>query len=473
MPFRPDFEALKKSLSEGKRSARNPRHISGILEKALEAKALELSEAAALLHAPPSLDPQISSAAKKVKEKIYGRRIVLFAPLYISNSCINNCLYCGFRSGNPSLRRTLLTKGEVAKEAEAVLSEGHKRILMVASEDPRLNGKTLAEYMRAIYDAKNGSNIRRVNVNAAPMPTEDFKELKSAGIGTYQCFQETYDERIYAQAHPSGPKRDFHNRIDAMERAFSAGIDDLGFGALFGLADWRFDALALLSHGFYFDREYGVGPHTLSVPRIEPAENAPLALRPPHPLSDRGFKRLIAVLRLSMPYTGMILSTRESAELRNECFHLGISQISAHSKTNPGGYSKFPVSGSRFPANSKQQASSTSQFSVCDSRTTDEVVASLLKDGFLPSFCTSCYRSGRTGDAFMALAKKGLIQDFCQPNAVLTFQEYISDYASARVKKLWKERIRKELAQIKNTQRRAQVRKKLGETKDGKRDLFF
>jgi 2-iminoacetate synthase len=459
MPFRPDYEALTKHLDDGKKYARNPRHVSDILEKALTAEPLELPEAAALLHAPPSMDPQIFSAAKKVKEKIYGRRIVLFAPLYISNFCVNNCLYCGFRSGNPSLRRTLLTREEAAKEAEAILSEGHKRILMVASEDPRLDGKALADYMRAIYDAKNGSSIRRVNVNAAPMPTEDFKELKSAGIGTYQCFQETYDEKIYASAHPSGPKNDFHNRIDAMERAFSAGIDDLGFGALFGLADWRFDALALLSHGFYFDKEYGVGPHTLSVPRIEPAENAPLSLRPPHPLPDSDFRRLIAVLRLSMPYTGMILSTREPAELRNECFHLGISQISAHSKTNPGGYST--------------NDESTSQFSVCDSRTTDEVVASLLRDGFLPSFCTSCYRSGRTGDAFMALAKKGLIQDFCQPNAILTFQEYVSDYASARVKKLWEERIKKELAQINNTQRRAHARKNLEEMKDGKRDLFF
>ncbi|MEW5996710.1 MAG: [FeFe] hydrogenase H-cluster radical SAM maturase HydG [Candidatus Micrarchaeota archaeon] len=469
MPFRPDSGSLKKSLKEGKKSAKNPKSIEDILEKALEAKGLEPFESAALIHAPASLNLPIFSAAKRVKEKIYGRRIVLFAPLYISNSCINNCLYCGFRSGNPSLRRILLTKEEVAKEAEAILSEGHKRILLVASEDPRLNGKALAEYIRAAYEARSGkSNIRRINVNAAPMPTEDFKELKSAGIGTYQCFQETYDENIYASAHPSGPKRDFRNRIDAMERAFSAGIDDLGFGALFGLADWRFDALALLSHGFYFDKEYGVGPHTLSVPRIEPAENAPLSLRPPHSLPDQDFKRLIAVFRLSMPYTGMILSTRESAEMRNECFHLGISQISSHSRTNPGGYS-----GSQLPVSSSQHPAAGSQFEVSDSRTTDEVVASLLKDGFLPSFCTSCYRSGRTGDAFMALAKKGLIQDFCQPNAILTFQEYVSDYGSARVKNLWKERIKEELGRIKNTKRRAHAREKLEVIKNGKRDLFF
>jgi 2-iminoacetate synthase len=399
-----------------------------ILIKASEAKGITLQESAALLNiTSPELLDELFHRAKEVKEKIYGNRLVLFAPLYITNLCVNNCLYCAFRKDNRELKRKTLTLDEIEDEVKFLVMQGQKRILVVFGEHPKkasidFIGETIERIYKVNY---NGNNIRRVNANIAPLSVEDFAKLKSFGLGTYQCFQETYHYETYMTMHPDGPKRDYAWRLFAMERAIQAGIDDVGIGALFGLTDYKFETLALLSHAFDLDSRIGIGPHTISIPRIEPAFNAPATMNIPHAVDDLSFKKLIAIIRLAVPYTGIILSTRERAELRRDMFNVGVSQISAGSRTAPGSYKESKDSLAKRDLE---------QFQLGDHRPLDEVVRDCTSLGYLPSFCTACYRSNRTGDRFMELAKTGNIGKICTPNALATFKEYLNDFASPETK---------------------------------------
>jgi 2-iminoacetate synthase len=392
--------------------------VREVLGKARELKGLSIQDAAVLAGATdPELLKEMYSCARFVKETIYGRRLVLFAPLYISNLCSNDCLYCGFRSGSSAVKRRALNQPEIAQEVLELLKQGHKRVLLVAGESyPEEGFPYILRAIDTIYGVSDGrASIRRINANIAPLSVEEFHALHDRAIGTYQLFQETYHHETYKQVHRAGKKRDYHWRLFGMDRAMEAGINDVGIGALFGLYDWRFELLALLKHAEHLEGRFGVGPHTISVPRMEPATDAPLATNIPAPVSDEEFKRLVAILRMAVPYTGMILSTRESPDMRRDCFALGISQISAGSRTDPGGYSG---------------GDSAAQFSLGDHRSLDEVIRDVASLGYIPSFCTACYRLGRTGRDFMDLAKPGLIKGHCDPNALSTFKEFLIDYAS-------------------------------------------
>lgn len=436
-----------------------------ILAKAKSLKRLTLEETAVLLEVnKPQQIKRILQAASFVKDAIYGRRIVLFAPLYISNLCTNACVYCAFKSDNHMTKRKALTTKEVKQQIEWLLGRGHKRILMVAGEaapDGISNIDYYIESVKAIYEASVGKNrIKRVNVNCAPLSIEEFKKLKSCGIGTYQLFQETYHEETYRKVHPKGPKSDPDNRIDALDRAFSAGIDDIGIGVLYGLYDWKFDTLAMLMHIEYIEEKFGVGPHTISVPRIEPAQGVEFTKNMPYRVSDEAFKRLVAILRLSVPYTGIILSTRENAQIRDELFNLGVSQISAESRTSPGGYSS-----------SDNNQNQDIQFTLGDQRSIDEVVGTLIEKKFIPSFCAACYRKERTGEAFMNLAKPGTIKGACSMNALITLKEYLDDFASLQVKKSGYALIN-ELKENLDKKTRAQVNRFFEDIDRGIRDEF-
>ncbi|GAB4289005.1 MAG: [FeFe] hydrogenase H-cluster radical SAM maturase HydG [Ignavibacteriaceae bacterium] len=437
-----------------------------ILQKAKQAMGLTLEESAALLNIEEkSLLEEMFRTAKQVKEKIYGNRLVLFAPLYITNFCVNNCLYCAFRRDNKELKRKTLSLSEIEQEARALILQGQKRILLVAGEHPQESSiDFIGRAIERIYSLNlSGNNIRRLNVNAAPMSLNQFQILKSFGIGTYQCFQETYHYETYKVMHPSGPKGNFAYRLYAMDRAFQAGIDDLGIGALFGLTDYKFETLALLMHAHYLDRVYGVGPHTISIPRLEPALNAPAAQKPPHLVDNDSFKKLVAVIRLSVPYTGMILSTRENPEIRRELFALGISQISAGSRTSPGSYGNDTVGADEHEKE---------QFQLGDHRPLDEVVRDITQLGYMPSFCTACYRSNRTGDRFMELAKSGNIGKICVPNALTTFKEYLNDFASAETKKQGIEFLDEELNKI-NGQTRKKIINMINRIDAGEHDVYL
>jgi|WetSurMetagenome_2_1015567.scaffolds.fasta_scaffold03627_5 2-iminoacetate synthase len=401
-------------------SVPGPERVRAILDKAISLGGLMPDEVAALLQIEtPELLEELFDTAKRVKEEIYGKRIVLFAPLYISNTCNNECLYCAFRKSNKSVVRRTLTYDEIASEARAIIRTGQKRIVMLLGEAyPREGFDYFLKAIQTVYDIKEGpGEIRRINVEIAPLSVDDFRRLKAAEIGTYITFQETYHKAIYDKTHTGGKKRNMEWRLGCMDRAMEAGIDDVGLGVLFGLADWRFEVMALLQHARHLEERFGCGPHTISVPRIEPAVGSILSENPPNAVSDNDFKKIIAVIRLAVPYTGMILSTRERAEIRRECLQLGISQISGGSRTDPGGYGS--------------ENRSSAQFSLGDQRSLDEVVRDLAEMGFVPSFCTACYRTGRTGHDFMDLAKPGVIKECCDPNALSTFMEYLLDYASA------------------------------------------
>ncbi|MGD9159511.1 MAG: [FeFe] hydrogenase H-cluster radical SAM maturase HydG [Desulfobacteraceae bacterium] len=401
--------------------------FDAILKKAKGLNRLSLAETALLLNTEdPERLEKIYITAREVKEEIYGKRLVLFAPLYVSNLCRNKCLYCAFRADNNLLKRISLSAPEIQRQVEYLLKRGHMRILLVAGES-QVKGKKPVEYycecIRAIYGVSSGPHhIKRVNINCAPLNVDEFRMLKSTGIGTYQVFQETYHEETYGKVHVSGPKSDPDNRIDAIDRAFEAGIDDVGIGPLFGLYDYRFEALGLLMHIEHLEEKFGVGPHTISMPRIEPALGSDLSNNVPYRVSDEDFKKLVAILRLSVPYTGMILSTRESPEMRNDLFNLGISQISAESQTIPGGYTD------------RDDTDIGSQFTLMDHRSLDEIICRLIQDGFIPSFCAACYRKERTGKKFMSLAKPGLIKKQCRLNALITLREYLDDFASEKVR---------------------------------------
>jgi 2-iminoacetate synthase len=383
--------------------------------------------------------------------------------MYVTNECINDCLYCGFRCSNKELKRRTLSIDEIKEETNLLTRMGHKRVLLVCGEHPKYaNADFVAEAVRAVYSQKDSKNqIRRINVNVAPLSVDDFKKIKKEGIGTYQMFQETYHRETYEKMHPSGPKSNYETRITAFEKAFSAGIDDLGAGVLFGLFDYKYEVLAMISHCEYLEKTIGVGPHTISVPRIEPALNAPAAGNVPYPIDDEEFMKLVAIIRLAVPYTGIILSTRETQQLRAKLIHLGVSQVSAGSKTNPGGYEE-----------SEHNMPDEQQFAVGDFRTLDEVIKDLSQNGFIPSFCTGCYRTGRTGIDFMAITKPGLIQEFCHPNALVTFKEYLLDYASEETRKIGEALIRSELEKFTNNEARMNAEKMIERTQNGERDIF-
>lgn len=437
-----------------------------VIRKAKDGKGLNLHESGALLNIEdPEILEELYSTAKELKERIYGNRLVMFAPLYLSNMCVNNCLYCAFRRDNKELKRKSLNLDEIQSETEILVKQGHKRILVVTGEHPKkANIEFVGDAIDRIYSVQIGNgNIRRLNVNTAPLNVEDFKTLKSFGIGTYQCFQETYHYDTYMKMHPDGPKRDYKWRLYSMDRALEAGIDDLGIGSLFGLVDYKFETLGLLSHAFYLDKKYGIGPHTISVPRLEPAYNAPVSERPPFAVDDASFKKLVAVIRLAVPYTGLILSTRERAELRRDLFSIGVSQISAGSRTSPGAYKESQESIGEHDME---------QFQLGDHRPLDEVVRDCCELGYLPSFCTACYRSERTGDRFMELAKTGNIGKLCAPNAISTFQEYIDDFASKSTKEISENFIYEEVEKLVEPTK-SKTENMLKKVKEGKRDVFF
>ncbi|MBU2501207.1 [FeFe] hydrogenase H-cluster radical SAM maturase HydG [bacterium] len=435
--------------------------VRGILARAQELEGLDAAAVADLGRVEdPDLLEEIFTAARTVKETIYGKRLVLFTPLYVSNLCANDCAYCAFRSSNRGVVRKALTQREIAEETAALVAEGHKRVLLVAGEAyPRHDFGYVLDAIDTIYGVRGpGGEIRRVNVNVAPLETDQFRQLKERGIGTYQIFQETYHRDTYHAVHRAGRKMDFDWRLGAMDRAFAAGVDDVGVGVLFGLADWRFELLALLQHVAHLERRFGVGPHTISVPRLEPAEGSPLAAHPPHPVGDRDFRRIVAILRLAVPYTGIIMSTRESAAIRRETFALGVSQISAGSRTSPGAYAH-------------PEAHAAEQFSLGDHRPLDEVVRDVAALGFIPSFCTGCYRLGRTGADFMDLAKPGEIKRHCDPNGLSSFLEYLLDHASPETLKEGLERIGAVLAELEGEPRR-RAEAMLDAVHSGRRDVF-
>lgn len=439
--------------------------VRRILSKAAALSGLSIEETAALLNITRGdhID-LLFNTALGVKEQIYGRRMVLFAPLYVSNFCTNNCLYCGFRTDNKNIPRRRLSIDEVKNEVKLILEQGHKRILMLMGEDSICSSfDYFLETIDAAYSVRDskGSSIRRINAEIAPLTDNEFKKLSSKRIGTYTVFQETYHRETYDKMHPSGKKKDFAWRLYVMDRALKNGVHDVGIGALFGLYDWRFETLALLSHSQHLVDEFKIGPHTISIPRIEYAENAPCAEVVPSPVSDADFMKLVAVLRCAVPYTGIILSTRESAQMRTKLMNLGVSQMSAGSRTDLGGYS------------ADDSARGSGQFSLNDTRGTGEIIKSVLEHGFIPSFCTGCYRKRRVGADFMDIAKPGLIKMHCQPNALLTLKEYLVDYADHDIKTIGNKLIEKELALIPNDERRNATVKNLKRIEGGERDIYF
>lgn len=445
----------------GPARALDPVRVRELLEKARRLQGLDAAEMAVLMDVEsPELLEELFAAARHVKETIYGGRIVMFAPLYLSSHCDNECVYCAFRSRNTALARRALSQEEVAAETRALVEQGHKRVLLVSGETrPDESLDYILQSIATLYKTRSGrGEIRRVNVNLAPMTVPQFQQLKGAGIGTYQLFQETYHRPTYAKVHLRGPKSDFDWRLNAPDRAMQAGLDDLGLGVLFGLYDWKYELLALRLHIAHLESTRGVGPHTLSVPRLEPADGSTLASQPPHAVSDADFRKIIAILRLTVPYTGIILSTRETAATRREGLALGVSQISAGSRTDPGGY----ASGAAGPAG---------QFQLGDHRPLDEVVRDLAELGYLPSFCTACYRLGRTGRDFMDLAKVGLIKRHCAPNALSSFEEYLRDYASPETRTVGRRLLTRVLDGLEAGPRRAACTL-LEQVAADKRDVF-
>jgi 2-iminoacetate synthase len=456
-----DETGIYGQLENGKN--RSPEEIRAILRKAGEGKGIDPPEVAALLQVEnPSLIGEMFQTARGVKERIYGKRLVLFAPLYLSNHCLNNCLYCGFRRDNREITRRRLTPAEIRNQVEELESLGHKRLLLECGESPLADMDFVEEAIATVYATKKGQGeIRRVNINIAATSVENYRRLQAAQIGTYQLFQETYHRPTYEALH-EGLKGDYDRQLFAHDRAMEGGIDDVGLGVLFGLYDYKFEVLALLHHALHLEKAFGVGPHTISVPRWRPAQGVDFIL--PHPVADESFKKLVAVLRLAVPYTGMIISTRESVEMRSEAFSLGISQTSAGSRTSPGGYAGKGEEG---------KGAAYEQFRVADHRSLDEVIQSICQLGYLPSFCTACYRRGRTGRDFMDKAKPGDIQELCGPNALLTFKEYLEDYASLDTRKMGEERIHAHMQGILNPSLRRETESRLREIEEGKRDLFF
>jgi 2-iminoacetate synthase len=401
----------------------DPRQVRDIVAKSMAKEPLEVTEAAVLLNATdPELVETIFDAARQLKRDVYGNRIVLFAPLYIGNDCTNECEYCGFRASNVEAVRRTLNRDELSRQVIELERRGQKRLILVFGEHPRYSPEFIAEAVRTVYTVHEGpGEIRRVNVNAAPLDHDGFRTVHESGIGTYQIFQETYHHAAYASVHPTGTsKGDYLWRLDALDRAWESGCDDVGIGALFGLYDWRFEVLGLVTHARHLMDKFHCGPHTISFPRLRPASG--VQMKEQWLVDDYDFKRLVSILRLSVPYTGMILTAREPAELRREILAFGVSQIDAGSRIELGGYTEA--------GDAQQQVREREQFELGDVRSLDEVIRELLVEGYIPSFCTACYRLGRTGEQFMEFAIPGFIQRLCTPNALTTLKEYLVDYAS-------------------------------------------
>ena len=437
--------------------------IESLIDKAARCKGLTHREAALLLECDqPDLIERIFRLAEEIKHKFYGNRIVMFAPLYLSNYCVNGCVYCPYHLKNKTIARKKLTQEEIRKEVIALQDMGHKRLAIEAGEDPRMNPiKYILECINTIYSIKhkNGA-IRRVNVNIAATTVENYRKLKDAGIGTYILFRETYHKESYLKLHPTGPKHDYNYHTEAMDRAMEGGIDDVGLGVLFGLELYRYEFAGLLMHAEHLEAVHGVGPHTISVPRIKRADD----IDPDtfdNGISDDTFAKLCALIRIAVPYTGMIISTRESQAVREKVIRLGVSQISGASRTSVGGYSE------------EERPTDTEQFDVSDQRTLDEVVRWLMDMGYLPSFCTACYREGRTGDRFMSLCKTGQIQNCCHPNALMTLKEFLMDYAGEETKAIGEALIQSELQNIPKEKVRRICKDHLDKIEQGIRDFRF
>jgi 2-iminoacetate synthase len=436
--------------------------VREVLAKARLMHGLDAEEVSVLMeNQEPALQEEMFAAARYVKDEIYGNRLVLFAPLYISNLCKNECSYCAFRAANTQLKRRALTQAEIAAEVKILIDQGHKRLLLVSGEEyPKEGFNYVLQAVDTIYKTKSGrGEIRRVNANIAPLTVGQFEQLKAANIGTYQLFQETYHRATYAKIHTAGAKTNFDWRVSAMDRAMEAGIDDVGIGVLLGLYDWKFEMLAMQQHIRHLEEEFGVGPHTISVPRIEPAVGSKSASSPPHAVSDADFKRIVAILRLAVPYTGIIMSTRENAGTRRATFALGVSQISAGSRCNPGGYAELGDSHDE------------EQFQLGDHRSLDEVVRDVASLGYTPSFCTACYRLGRTGADFMDLAKPGLIKEHCSPNALSSCTEYLMGYASPETRRAGEKLVDHELGTMPGKVG-ATARELVGRVRKNERDVF-
>lgn len=436
--------------------------VEKVIARSLDKHRLTLEETAVLINATDSESVQhIKEGARELKRQIYGKRVVLFAPLYVGNKCANDCTYCGFRSSNKAQLRKTLTDEELVKEIEALEDNGQKRLILVYGEHAEYNPAFIAKTVRIAYRVKKGNGeIRRVNINAAPLDIEGFRTVKKAGIGTYQIFQETYHPEAYKKYHLRGKKADYDNRLTALDRAQEAGLDDVGIGALFGLYDWRFEVMALVRHTNHLEACYNVGPHTISFPRVKDASMLHMGDR--YFVSDEDFSRLVAILRLAVPYTGMILTAREPAALRDELLQFGVSQIDGGTRIELGSYAE----------RTQQHDLNKGQFLIHDDRSLDEVVDELLDQEMLPSFCTACYRLGRTGEHFMEFSVPGFIKQFCTPNAMLTLSEYLVDYAPEQTaEKGWRV-IDKNLEQL-SEQRQREVRDRIVRIRQGERDLYF
>ncbi|WP_088187021.1 [FeFe] hydrogenase H-cluster radical SAM maturase HydG [Desulfosporosinus sp. FKA] len=461
--FIDDGEILA-TLAYAQENKRNRELIDALIERAKDCKGLTHREAAVLLECDlEDENEKMFKLAKEIKQKLYGNRIVMFAPLYLSNYCVNGCVYCPYHHKNKNISRKKLSQEDIEREVIALQDMGHKRLALETGEDPVNNPiEYVLDSIKTIYSIKhkNGA-IRRVNVNIAATTVENYRKLKEAGIGTYILFQETYNKKSYEELHPTGPKHDYAYHTEAMDRAMEGGIDDVGIGVLFGLNMYRYDFVGLLMHAEHLEAAMGVGPHTISVPRIRPADD----IDPKNfsnAISDGIFAKIVAVIRIATPYTGMIISTRESQATRERVLGLGISQISGGSSTSVGGY-----------VEPETEDDNSAQFEVNDTRTLDQILNWLLGMGYIPSFCTACYREGRTGDRFMKLVKSGQIANCCQPNALMTLKEYLEDYASPDTKKKGEAVIEKEIPNIPNEKVRAIASTHLNEIKDGKRDFRF
>lgn len=450
-----DEEAINRILDNTKNPSKET--ILNILCKASKKNGLNLQEVSYLLNVEdPELIEEMFRTSSKIKEEIYGERLVFFAPLYLSSYCVNDCEYCGFHCRNPAPRKRLSLE-EVKEQTKILIGMGHKRLLLEFGEHPLQSPiEYVIDVIKTIYNTKSkNGEIRRVNINIAATNIEDYKKLKEAGIGTYQLFQETYHKQTYEKLH-KGPKANYERQLFAHDRAMEAGLDDVGLGVLFGLYDYKFDILALLSHSQYLEKKWGVGPHTISVPRLQPAET--VNMDESNIINEEQLLKIISIIRLAVPYTGIIITTRESPKTRAKAFKIGASQTSAASRTNPGGYGK---------------GEALQQFSLQDHRSVDEILKSILEDDLIPSFCTACYRLNRTGATIMSLIKAGKIHNLCRPNAILTLKEYLEDYATPEVKTLGEKTIQKYINLITSEEMKRETIQKLKRIEAGERDLYF
>jgi len=437
--------------------------VEKVIQRSLDKNRLTLEETAILVNAKePEMVNRIKAAARELKERVYGKRIVLFAPLYIGNLCINDCTYCGFRTSNKNQERITLTNQDLIDQVVALEDHGHKRLILVYGEHPKYNAEFIADTVKTVYGVKNkNGEIRRVNINAAPLDIEGFRTVKEAGIGTYQIFQETYHRETYEKVHKAGTKKHYDWRIAGLDRAQEAGIDDVGIGALLGLYDWRFEIMSMLRHVNHFEAVYNVGPHTISFPRIKSASGFEVDKK--YDVSDEDFTRLVAILRLAVPYTGLILTAREPGHIRDEIMEFGVSQIDGGTNIEMKGYT----------SHKEQQDLDLEQFEIGDNRSLNEIMDDLVGKGYIPSFCTACYRLKRTGEHFMEFSVPGFIKRFCQPNAMLTLAEYLEDYAPSATKEKGYQLIQENLTTYEDEQFKDKLVDRLDRIKKGERDLYF